>query len=164
MLPKPAVPALAIVLSLTCATGSLAQARHLEPADFVVAGIPDYYPDVDTFDDTVRIKRVLGPPAHIQRHSGPYGDTLTTWAFDGLIVEFGSVARAGITLTSRRIATHRGLRVGDSLKRLVALYGKPSQQACDEWTYEDPREPLHAIIITIQNGRVLRIFIGSIWD
>ena len=34
----------------------------------------------------------------------------------------------------------------------------------DEWTYADPRERLHAIIVTLRAGRVASIFIGSIWD
>lgn len=140
------------------------QARPLQPADFNVANIPDNFPDVDIETDTSRIRRILGPPHAIRRFEFQPVDTLTTWEYDGLSVTFGSIGRSDITLTSPRIATHRGLRVGDTEMRARMLYGTPSESSDDQWTYEDPREHLHAIIVTVREGRVVQIFVGSIWD
>lgn len=141
-----------------------APARPLQPADFVVAKVPDNYPDVMVEDDTSRIRQILGAPLAIRRHEFRPPDTLTTWQYDGLSVAFGSIARTGITLTSPRIATQRGLRVGDLEDRVRLLYGPPSGVEEDRWIYEDPRERLHAIIVTVREGRVVQIFVGSIWD
>jgi hypothetical protein len=145
-------------------TRSPAQARPLEPADFVVAGIPDNYPDIDIEADSIRVRQVMGAPAIAQRHEFQPGDTFTTWQYDGLAVEFGSIARQGITLTTPRVATRRGLRVGDTQQRLLALYGPPAERADADWIYEDPRERLHVISVTVRDGRVAQIYIGSLWD
>lgn len=131
----------------------------LNALDFEVAGIPDNFPNLDVAIDTARIRGILGAPRRATQR-----DDLTEWTFDGLVVLFGPIARQGITLTTPRYATRRGLRVGDTEERLISLYGAPSAQQDDEWTYEDPRERLHAIIVTVRGGRVASIFIGSIWD
>jgi hypothetical protein len=56
------------------------------------------------------------------------------------------------------------LAVGDSVERVIALYGQPSEIMDADWVYEDPRERLHVISVTIREGRVARIFVGSLWD
>jgi hypothetical protein len=155
---------LAAAFCLVGCTRSQAQARPLEPTDFVVAGIPDNYPAIDIEPDTIRIRQLLGPPAAIRRHETQPGDTLTTWQYDGLTVEFGSISRLGITLASPRVATRRGLRVGDTEQRLRALYGPPSRYEDADWIYEDPRESLHIISVTVRDGRVAQIYVGSLWD
>ena len=92
------------------------------------------------------------------------GDSLTTWLYEGLEVVFGGISRVGISLTSSRVRTHRGLAVGDSVERVIALYGQPSEIMDTDWVYEDPREHLHVISVTVREGRVARIFVGSLWD
>jgi hypothetical protein len=155
---------LVIALCTGTFTRASAQAQPLEPADFVVAGIPDNYPDLDVEPDTIRIRQVLGPPAIVRRHEMQPGDSLTTWEYNGLSVVFGSIARQGITLTTTRVATRRGLHVGDSEQRLLALYGQPARREDTDWVYEDPRESLHIISVTVRDGRVAQIYVGSLWD
>ena len=138
--------------------------RPLAPADFVVAGVPGNQPYVDISEDSARIRRILGDPRAVKRTEFQPGDSLTTWFYRGLEVVFGGISRVGINLTSPRVRTHRGLRVGDSARRVIALYGQPSERMDDDWVYEDPRERLHVISVTVRQGRVVRIFVGSLWD
>lgn len=152
-----------LALSITMPVVAGAQAP-LKPADFVVAGIPDNYPETFVEEDTARIRKMLGAPKIERRVPGFKDDSMTVWEFDGLSVLFGGIARQGITLTSSRIATARGLRVGDTAARVRQLYGTPAEVVEDEWTYTDPREHLHVIQVTIQDGKVTSIFIGSLWD
>lgn len=154
----------ALALCFCAATDVSAQARRLEPADFVVAGIPENYPDLDVETDTARIRQAWGRPIAIHLNETKPGDTLTTWEYDGVMVTFGYISRLGITLTSPRIATQRGLRVGDCEQRVRALYGLPSWREDLDWIYEDPRERLNVIRVTVRNGRVKEIYIGSLWD
>ena len=155
-----------VVVALCSYAGAdaFAQARPLTSADFVVAGIPDDYPYLDIAVDTACIRKILGAPRAVGYHEMQPGDTLTTWQYQDLTVTFGSISRLGITLTSPRIATHRGLRVGDPERRLRSLYGPPAWQQDSEWIYEDPRERLHVIQVTVEDGVVREIFVGSLWD
>lgn len=153
-----------LALCAGASTRAAAQERRLEPADFVVGGIPDNFPDLDVETDTARIRRAWGRPIAIHLNETNPGDTLTTWEYDGVMVTFGYLSRLAMTLTSPRIATHRGLRVGDCEQRVRALYGLPSWREDLDWIYEDPRERLHVIRVTVRNGRVQEIYIGSLWD
>ena len=152
-----------LALSIALPAATRAQAP-LGPADFIVAGIPDNYPEMFVEEDTARIRKILGAPKVERRIPGFKDDSMTVWEFDGLSVLFGGIARQGITLTSSRIPTARGLRVGDTTARVRQLYGMPAEVVEDEWTYTDPREHLHVIQVTIQDGKVTSIFIGSRWD
>lgn len=130
-----------------------------------MAGIPDNYPDLDVETDTARIRQAWGAPIAVRRNETfTPGDSLTTWEFDGVSVTFGYISRLGMTLTSPRIATHRGLRVGDCEQRVLALYGPPSDREEHDWIYQDPREWLHVIRVIVRDGRVQEIYIGSVWD
>jgi hypothetical protein len=164
MTPIPRQLLLVTALSMSAVTPASAQARPLEPADFVVAGIPDNYSGVDVEADMFRIRKILGAPASVRRHEFQPGEMFTTWQYEGLAVEFGSIARQGITITTPRIATRRGLRVGDSEQRVLALYGPPNERIDTDWIYEDPRERLHVISVTVRDGRVVQIYVGSLWD
>lgn len=155
---------LAAVWCVVPSTPALAQSPPLAPADFVVAAVPGNLPYVDISEDTVRVRRILGAPRAIKRHEFQPGEWHTTWLYDGLEVEFGGIARVGISLTSSRVRTHRGLAVGDSVERVIALYGRPSEIMDSDWVYEDPRERLHVISVTVRDGRVASIFVGSLWD
>lgn len=157
----------AFLVALVCAYGAqaaLAQTpSRLEPADFVVAGVPDNFPDLFIESDTVQIRRILGNPVRV-RIPKTRDEGLSVWFYDGLEVSFGGIARQGITFTSPRVATHRGLRVGDSEQRVLALYGQPAERIEDEWVYEDPRERLHVVTVTVRGGKVVSIYVGSMWD
>jgi hypothetical protein len=153
------------VLALFCAVvPARAQAKPLDSLDFVVAGVPDSYPYLDVSDDTAAIHQILGAPQHIERVAGYGDDSVTTWQYDGLSVDFGSIARWGMTVTSPRYATRRGLHVGDPSQRLLELYGSPANIQDNEWTYEDPREHLHVMIVTVEHDRVTRVYFGTLWD
>lgn len=149
------------VVALPVATSAQAPLR---PADFVVAGIPDNFPETEVEEDTARIRRILGAPRVVRRVPAFKDDSMTTWEYDGLRVSFGSIARQGITLTSPRIATARGLRIGDTVARVRELYGAPAEALEDELTYADPRENLHVIQVMVRDGKVTSIFIGMLWD
>jgi hypothetical protein len=70
-------------------------------------------------------------------------------------------------VVGREVATPRGLQVGDSLSRVGALYGMPSDSLGGPWQYDDPRERspgTHVIQIELRAGRVQRIYVGWIAD
>jgi hypothetical protein len=152
---------LALSLAIPVATGAQAP---LKPADFVVAGIPDNYPEMFVEEDTARIRRILGAPTSVQRIPAFKDDSMTTWEYPGLTIMFGGMARQGITLTTSQIPTARGLRVGDTVARVRQLYGAPREVVEDQWTYGDPREHLHVIQVTVHDGKVTSIYIGTLWD
>src|SRR4051812_47141384 len=102
---------LVVAWSASPSASAHAQAAPLAPVDFVVAGIPGNQPPVDVSVDTARIRRILGAPRSVTHDAFQPGDTLTTWRYDGLYVVFGSIARVGITVTSPRFRTPRGLAV-----------------------------------------------------
>jgi hypothetical protein len=152
-----------LVLGLALPVVARAQGP-LTPADFVVAGVPDNSPDTFVEEDMARIRKILGAPKSVRSMPGFQDGKMVTWEYDGLRFMFGRIARQGVTLTSSRIPTARGLRVGDSASRVRDLYGAPTESVADEWIYSDPREHLHVIQVTVQSGKVTAIFIGSLWD
>jgi hypothetical protein len=48
--------------------------------------------------------------------------------------------------------------------RGLALYGSPSRREDADWIYEDPREHLNVMTVTVRDHRVERVYIGSVWD
>jgi hypothetical protein len=49
-------------------------------------------------------------------------------------------------------------------RRLMPADCLPSWREELDWIYEDPRERLHVIRVTVRDGRVQGIYIGTLWD
>lgn len=126
--------------------------------DFVVSGLPD---DADSSEVLAK----LGEPDSVISVPDPDEPDvdLLAWAYPDLAVALGDDGlRYGITLTGSGVPTARGLRIGDSTARVVALYGRPHQWAGDTWDYVAPDDPggLHVMRVRLDGGRVSWIFLG----
>ena len=149
-----------IALFLFIQLQAAAQAPPLRKADFALGGITQEM-------DSSTVRRTLGRPDSIDVDDNPFdtGAKLVTWRYRSLTVEFFSTDHVvGVSTTDRAVASPRGLRVGDSVTRLKQLYGEPTGSYEDVVDYEDPQSALHVLRVTIHNGRVAEIYLGSILD
>ena len=94
------------------------------------------------------------------------GCKLVSWRYKDIVVLLGSGdAVRGVWITSRRLATSRGLRVGDSIARVESLYGIPRFRDNTKAEYAVSEEQnLHVIRVLIQKGVVKEIFLGWLLD
>jgi hypothetical protein len=68
----------------------------------------------------------------------------------------------GITINSAKYATNRGLHVGDSVKKLLEIYGNPASRYEQDMDYDDDEGGL--IRIRIKKDRVEWIYVGALDD
>ncbi|SRR6266567_1817308 len=134
----------------------------LDSQDFVVAGIA-------AGTDTTTVLARFGRPDSIGRDPNRFepGTELITWYYHDMILGMGyGAAVGGVTLSTPTLATARGLRVGDTLERIRALYGEPRGSSKDSWYYLDPHDDseLHVIDIRLADGFVRSIFVGYWMD
>lgn len=153
-----AVSAFTLAAAVSC-TGAHRPAR-LSPRDFQVVGLRDGA-------DTTRIRRALGRPDSITLAVNPFGagGSIAKWHYRGAVV--ASTDRIlGITLQGRDLRTARGLRVGDPARRVLSLYGPPTDADSAELWYRDPRDQRgeRVILIALRGGLVEWIFLGLFID
>ena len=133
----------------------------LQPADFTMAGLHEGI-------DSATIAKQLGKPDSVVIDDASEfdpGAKLVTWVYPHFAVLFFSGAHVvGIDTQDPTILTARGLRVGDSFARLTRLYGQASGAGEGEYDYEDPHDHLHLMRVTIEHGRVTRIYVGRVLD
>jgi hypothetical protein len=132
----------------------------LDSTDFVVARIKD---DLDSN----AVKTLLGKPTSISQSENPFDieTKIVCWHYPGLIINLGSGnSTCGVTITSEKYSTKRGLCIGDTIERVMMLYGKPDSQYEDRINYLVPDTELHAIQIRLSNGKVTEIFLGWFLD
>jgi hypothetical protein len=120
--------------------------------------------------DTGAVRRALGTPRSVDHHDYSGNDEvlhLTDWRYQGVTISFYEGGRffcAAITGHSR--ATVRGLRTGDPLKRVLALYGKPDhideRSAHYKYTAVGPHPSNWGMIIELRDSLVQRITLGVI--
>jgi hypothetical protein len=154
------IACLFLVLAM-CPRVTTAQPKTiLSDADFVVGTLSGH-------TDSLAVRKALGQPDSIRVDDNPFdkGSSLVSWFYPDITINFGiSEQIHGLTLHSSRHATNRGLRVGDSLKVAVQLYGEPGHIYQNEWEYSDPKSELHVIRLTTKNSCVREIFIGWLYD
>lgn len=113
-------PFAAALLTLGVARSGCAQAAPLNTRDMTVAGITIGM-------DSGTVRRVLGNPDSIAEGSDPsLAAPIVAWYYRSLQVLYSEASVHGIWLADRRVATARGLRVGDSVAVARRLYGKPT--------------------------------------
>ena len=130
---------------------SLAPSAAVSPVDtgdFVVAGVA-----VGTDSTVVR--------AQIGR---PDSSTRIAWFYPDFTLLFDRSSALGvITINGPRVATSRGLRVGDSQTRVRQLYGPPDYEGT-VWQYYNSLLPGKVAIVRFTNGLVSQIQLGNIYD
>jgi hypothetical protein len=136
----------------------------VRPPDFVVARLDDR-------TDSARARRILGRPDSITSSDHPFnvGARLIDWWYHDLRVSFtGTDTVSGLWLLGAKVATARGLRVGDSRARVRDLYGTPASidSTSDAWVYHDSTDQsdLHLVKIFFKHNRVVRAFLGWVLD
>jgi len=137
-------------------TGNWQNPERLTAADFRVATLDDD-------PDSAAVVRALGKPDSIVRSEIMGGEAdLADWYYRDAFVTFTNGSFFGIRLRSPRLATKRGLRVGDPVRRVRQLYGVPSDTTDGEWMYPDPsrHDFLHTISILTERGTVRSIYLG----
>jgi len=137
-------------------TGNWQNPAPLTPADFIIATLDD---DADS----AAVIRALGKPDSIVHSEVMGGEAhLADWYYRDAFVTFTNGSFFGIRLSSPRLATKRGLRVGDPVPRIRQLYGAPGDTTDGEWTYPDPsrNDFLHTVSIATERGTVRSIYLG----
>jgi len=120
--------------------------------------------------DSAQASSLLGAPQSVRHHDYHGNDEvlhLTDWTYSGLTVSFYENGKFySATITGRSRTTARGLRAGDSIKRLTALYGSPismdSLSAVYHFAPPGPHPSNWGMIIHLQRGVVRRILVGVI--
>lgn len=152
--------AIVVAVFASCSSAVGASTIQLTDTDFVVAGVA-------VGADPALVRKKLGHPKVVATY--PYTNDPTSkysvWEYSGLLVHIGADEMVfGISLTTNRFRTVRGLKVGDSAEKLLKLYGKPTgtyQYDCD---YELPDNDLEVMRVTIRNNKITRIFVGRLSD
>jgi len=115
--------------------------------------------------DSVAVRRAFGAPDSIVvLRDAPGG---TAWNYPSIRVLFSpyDASVAGFDITGPRFGTVRGLHIGDSRGRALQLYG--DAQVTDstevEFDYSDS-DSQKAIIVSLRNGIVSRLYVGRIFD
>jgi hypothetical protein len=144
------------------ADAALAAPAALDSIDFTVRG-------VDGGMLAAQARGLLGAPDSIVESPHPHDHevTLPRWDFADLQVHLTSNdVVAGVSLTGPGAATHRGVRVGDSVQRVRERYGEPSRTDTGAWTYLDPADEagLHVVMFFADADRVPSIFLGTLLD
>jgi hypothetical protein len=142
-------------------TADIAQTapRRFDSTDVVVAGLSQGM-------DSAAVRRLLGQPDSIAAEPDPRDPpaTFVDWHYPTLTVTLGSYnALGGVTLTGASVATLRGLRVGDTRSRLVALYGEPRDTTGDTWQYETA-DGRYLMQVDFVAGRIQRLYLGHLYD
>ncbi|TFG44957.1 MAG: hypothetical protein E4H41_06335 [Gemmatimonadales bacterium] len=130
----------------------------LTDSDFVVAGLAD---DADSSE----VLAMLGEPDSIISIPDPDEPDieLLAWVYPDLGVALADDGlRYGITLTGQAAVTARGLRPGDSVTRVLELYGRPPRRMAAAWDYIATDDPngLHVMRVGLEGDRVSWIFLG----
>ena len=106
--------------------------------------------------DSSEVRRQLGAPATADS---------TVWQYRGLRVWFKAGKVRQIALDGRRFATRRGLHVGDSVARVVQLYGSSCTAGAFNYCRTVGPDPdKRGILVEVQGGVVAGIRVGAVFD
>ena len=147
---------IAVLVFVTGGTTASTETLSLGRADFVVAGLAEGM-------TSAAVQREIGRPDSVQKIDDfrDPGTKLVSWVYKDFVVMLGSDdAVRGVLITGRRVATARGLRVGDRRERVSQLYGSPIREDARVAEYADPDKPLHGITVLFNGSLVTEIFVG----
>ena len=131
----------------------------INPSDLTVDDLQLGNLRVKTAPEVVDMVMKIEPQKLVQKHQ-----EVVTRVYDGVevTISFGEVSH--ILATSPDYATPRGLKVGDSLQRLLELYGEPSQiikesessKGGDLYSF-DLSENFYLFHAVVKDGKVLNL-------
>jgi hypothetical protein len=143
---------LAVAGLVLCSLPSVASGqapRELADSDLVIS-------HVSFRGDSSQVIAALGQPSS---RSGE------RWTYDGVVVYFKNGRVEQMHLVDPRYATARGLRVGDKVSRLTALYGP----TCVEGSFDFCRVvggdfDARGIVVAVSNGKVTGVIVGAVFE
>ena len=154
---------LLVMISAPSSRGHLQAPAPLSERDLGISGL-------GSSNDTADTRRVLGAPRAVTHHDYHGNDEilhLTDWHYRDVIMSFyanGRYYSATLTGPSRR--TMRGLTVGDSISRMVRLYGRYQSDgdrfAAYSYRPPGPHPSNWGMIVELQDRVVVRIVLGVI--
>ena len=120
-------------------------------------------PAVTTGADSTEVRIRLGSPDSVSfRVSDAPSETVTDWFYRGLTVKLdhrGKLFHAFVSDSTW--PTRRGLRVGDSVARMQALYGTPDRNDTESFNYYPwTRSRAFSLGIVDAEGTITHIFLG----
>ena len=141
-------------LLLAAPTATTAQTPEpLKAEDLTVLGLPYRAP-------YALIDSLLGPPDSLRNPDWIYTRHWLTLSMD-LSVGDGQISQLHITGPGPRTA--RGLRVGDSVERAVALYGTSCFESEYLFCMDEGPDDQRGIWLMVENGRVIEITVGEVY-
>lgn len=117
-----------------------------------------------------QVKRLLGQPLQIKKGYEAIAGQTRTLVYPGLTVGLledvnatGRYSVYQLDATSARYATLQGVKVGDSVSKVFAIYGQPERgnQASDSISYPVQSESPVYFNFKLRNGRVEKISCGD---
>jgi hypothetical protein len=152
----------AILLGLSISTYVRAQTPHvLADSDLFVNG-------VGYGSDSTDVRRAFGRAIRGDVQIPTSQPVPNIWRYDGVWVQFTGRPPSVefIRLEGRHYATRRGLRIGDPVNRVTALYGKPCQPVWGRaYHYCRPDKGRHdplGMEIVVDSDTVTQIIIGPV--
>jgi hypothetical protein len=106
------------------------------------------------------VERALGRPDSIQVAHSEIGSCYEKRFYRGLTVALLGGEVYNFTLRDASRATVRGLRVGDSLSKAIALYGDPAQRE-PYWEYAAPEQDELRVMLTYEGTRITAVDLGE---
>lgn len=151
-----------LAIGLMAVVGAVSPPAALTEADLGIGGMK-------WIPDTGDARRVLGPPSTIKSYLARIDDEdlhLTDWVYPGLRLIFSQNGKLRwARVTDRTWPTHRGLRVGDPVASITALYGPPLNVSANEYVYNLPGDDGPSrlgLFAAFERGRVTAMGIGLI--
>lgn len=133
----------------------------LSDSDFAVGKV-----SINDWVDSTSLSAILGNPVRVTRftddHQYATPVTFITFDFDSVTICIGENGIQSIETISTSMLTRRGVRVGDTVEKVKALYGlptNPSWSDCDGLCYFLHNSAL-GIDFETTDGRVVKIFVG----
>lgn len=149
-----------LILAMTIGFSTRAQqeTKELTSHDFIVS-------DIFIGMSKVNVIKILGKGKSENSRKGVTG-AFTDLKYAGLTVMLNGTGNHqsvfGILINSANYSTNRGLRVGDSAKKVLELYGEPASKYEQDFDYIDNEGGL--LRINIKKSKVVSIYIGALDD
>jgi hypothetical protein len=161
--------AVLVVLGVMPAERAWAQAVDSAGAPVPVTAAEVELPGFEFYPDSAEVRRRYGTPWRRDIWFRQAGDSAERWRYRSRAVYLDTGGSAiAVEYTRPGPRTKRGLQVGDSAARVLALYGRPRYMNFDEPTPAVPggglwRYPGQSgvLTITVAHARVVSILLGS---
>jgi hypothetical protein len=151
---------LAVFLSVTSAVSTTAQKLGKEDFHLGTLRVDGKFELVSTVKDFGSVGKI---DTIIQTHRTPSPETTYVYQFDSLKVIVVQSHIRSLEFTSGKLRTHRGIRIGDTAKKVRERYGEPSDEdflGCPSGLFYFKRHSTLGLNFCIADGHVVKILVG----